>query len=197
MDKLGLEVTRPCKDLFYFDSSKVKCLGLIKELAISLAHIPAKILVMDVVVDDIPPKFGMLLSRSWVAKLNRALEMDMSYATIPIFGVQRRLYREQKLAYMMSSAERLNNHPIYLLDTEIGSSIFFTEGGKDNFSSQNAAFVPTQEELEGLWTVSFYGETCKEGATYGVWVKPPGGRDYIILINWPSIAQIMRQNMRL
>jgi hypothetical protein len=26
-------------------------------------------MVMDVVVDDIPPKFGMLLSRSWDAKL--------------------------------------------------------------------------------------------------------------------------------
>ena len=37
MDKLGLEVTRPYKYLFSFDSSKVKFLGLIKELVISLA----------------------------------------------------------------------------------------------------------------------------------------------------------------
>ena len=64
MDKLGLEVTMPYKDLFSFDSSKVKFLGLIKYLVISLAQIPTKSLVMDVVVADIPPKFGMLLSRS-------------------------------------------------------------------------------------------------------------------------------------
>ena len=81
---------------------------------------------MDVVVVDIPPKFGMLLSRSWEAKLKGALQMDMSYATILIFGVHRRLYREKNLAYMVSSVARSNNHPIYSLDTEIGSPIFFT-----------------------------------------------------------------------
>ena len=37
MDKLGLEVTIPYKDLFSFDSNRVKFLGLIKDLVISLA----------------------------------------------------------------------------------------------------------------------------------------------------------------
>jgi len=37
MEKLGLEVTRPYKDLHSFDSSKVKCIGLIKDLCITLA----------------------------------------------------------------------------------------------------------------------------------------------------------------
>ena len=135
MDELGLEVTRPYKYLFYFDSNKVKCLDLIKYLAISLAQIPSKTLVMDVVVVDIPPNFGMLLSRSWATNLNGALQMDMSYATIHVFVEKRRIFREQKLAYMVTNAERPNKHPIYSLDTEMGSTIFFTEGGKDSFSS--------------------------------------------------------------
>ena len=59
---LGLDITRPYKDLYCFDSKKVKCLGLIKDLVISLTQIPAKSLIMDVIVDDIPVKFGMLLS---------------------------------------------------------------------------------------------------------------------------------------
>lgn len=91
MEKLGLEVTRPYKDLFSFDSNKVKCMALIKDLALSLTQILSKSLVMDVVVADIAPKFGMLLSRSWSAKVKGMLQMDMSYATIPIFGEQRRL----------------------------------------------------------------------------------------------------------
>ena len=33
---LGLEVTRPYKDLYYFDSKKVKCLGLIKDMLVTL-----------------------------------------------------------------------------------------------------------------------------------------------------------------
>lgn len=69
MERLGLQVTRPYKDLFSFDSKRVQCIGLIKDVVVSLTQIPAKTIVMDIVVADIPPKFGMLLSRSWVAKI--------------------------------------------------------------------------------------------------------------------------------
>ena len=69
MESLGLEITRPYKDLYSFNSSRVKCLGLIKDLCVNLTQIPAKCLVMDIVVADVPPKYGMLLSRSWGAKL--------------------------------------------------------------------------------------------------------------------------------
>jgi hypothetical protein len=89
MEKLGLEVTRPYKDLHSFESSKVKCIGLIKYLCFTLAQISTKFLVMDIVIADIPPKYGMLLSRSWEAKLRGTLQLDMSYATIPFFGQQR------------------------------------------------------------------------------------------------------------
>ena len=66
---------------------------------------PKKSLVIDMVVADAPPKFGMLLSRSWEAKLKGTFQMDLSYATIPVFGEQRRLYRENHLAYMINNKE--------------------------------------------------------------------------------------------
>jgi hypothetical protein len=40
---------------------------------VSLSQIPSNNMVMDVVVVDIPPNFGVLLSRSWVAKLKGTL----------------------------------------------------------------------------------------------------------------------------
>jgi hypothetical protein len=86
MEKLGLDITRPYNDLYSFDSSKVKCIGLIKYLCITLAQIPAKSMVMDIVVANIPPKYGMFLSRSWGANLHGTLQLDMSYATNPLFG---------------------------------------------------------------------------------------------------------------
>ena len=93
MERLGLEITKPYKDLYSLDSSRVKCLGLIKDLSVNLAQIPAKSLVMDIVVVDIPPKYGMFLSRSWGSKLQGNLQMDMKYATILIFNQPRILYR--------------------------------------------------------------------------------------------------------
>ena len=100
---LGLEITRPYKDLYSFDSKRVKCLGLIKDMVVSLNNFPSKIVVMDVVVADIPPKFGILLSRSWTSKLKGILQMDMSCATIPIRNENKRLYSEKRLPYIMSS----------------------------------------------------------------------------------------------
>jgi len=37
VDELGLDITKPYHDLFSFDSRKVKCLGLIKDLANTLS----------------------------------------------------------------------------------------------------------------------------------------------------------------
>jgi hypothetical protein len=127
MNELGLDITRSYKDIFSFDLRKFKCLGLIKDLVMSLAQIPSKNMVMDVVVADIPPNFGMLLSRLWAAKLKGTLQMDMSYAMIPIFGQERRLYKEVLLKYMVSSKTHPNNHPIYSIDTKVGSSIFYND----------------------------------------------------------------------
>jgi len=64
MENLNLDITRPYQDLFSFDSSQVKCLGLIKDLCVSLVQYPAKTILMDIVVVDIPAKYGTLLSRS-------------------------------------------------------------------------------------------------------------------------------------
>jgi hypothetical protein len=36
MDELVLEITKTYHDLYYFDSRKVKCLGVIKDLVVSL-----------------------------------------------------------------------------------------------------------------------------------------------------------------
>ena len=69
MDRLGLEITKPYKDLYSFHLIRVKCLGLIKVLCVNLAQIPDKSLVMDIVFVDVPTKYGMLLSRSWGAKI--------------------------------------------------------------------------------------------------------------------------------
>jgi hypothetical protein len=86
MDRLGLEITRPYGDLYSFDSRRVKCMGMIKDLVVTLAQVLVKSILMDVVIVDIPPKYGLLLSRSWGAKLAGSLQLDMNYATIPMFG---------------------------------------------------------------------------------------------------------------
>ena len=70
---MSLEITRPYKYLYSFHSRKVKCLGMIKYMVVTLTKIPSKTVLMDVVVEEIPPKFGILLSRTWTSKLKGGL----------------------------------------------------------------------------------------------------------------------------
>ena len=125
MEILDLDITRPYKDLFSFDSSQVRYLGLIKDLCVSLVQYPAKTILMDVVVANIPPKYGMLLSRSWGAKLQGSLQLDMSYATILVFGQPKRLYRETLRKYVVSSQEKPQNFPIYSMHSDMDSFILY------------------------------------------------------------------------
>lgn len=64
MEKLNLDITRLDRDLFSFDSSQVRCLGIFKDLCVSLVQYPTKTILMDIFVADIPPKYGMLFPRS-------------------------------------------------------------------------------------------------------------------------------------
>ena len=118
MKQLNLQVTRPYIDLYSFDSNKVEFLGVIKDMVVSLAQIPARSMVMDVVVSDIPARFGMLLSRSWGAKLGRVLKLDFTYAIILIFGgEERRLYRETRFVKTITKNGASNSH-IYSQDKD-------------------------------------------------------------------------------
>ena len=117
MEALGLSITKPYHDLFAFDTRVVKCLGVIKDLVVNLAQLPMKSVIMDMVVVDIAPKFGMLVSRSREKGVGGTLQMDSSYATIPIFvGEQRSLYREVQFSYLVSDNNHLANHPIYSVE---------------------------------------------------------------------------------
>lgn len=76
----------------FFQFKKSQVFGPNQEFMCQPGTNPAKGLVIDIVVADIPPKYGMLLSRSWGTKLQGNLQRDMSYDTIPIFNKTMRLY---------------------------------------------------------------------------------------------------------
>jgi hypothetical protein len=69
LEELGLEITKSYHYLYSFDSRRVQCLGVIKDMVVTLFHLPMKSVVMDIVVADVPPKFGMFLLRSWIKRL--------------------------------------------------------------------------------------------------------------------------------
>ena len=88
MEQLGIQINRPYKDLCSFDSKRVKCLGMIKDLVVNLAQILAKSVVMDIVVAGILARFGMLLSRSCRTKIGGSKLMVNHGSALSTFKVK-------------------------------------------------------------------------------------------------------------
>jgi hypothetical protein len=169
MEELGLDINRPYHDLYYFDSKKVKFLGVMKDVVVTLSQLPMKSVVLDVIVADIPPKFGMLISRSWAKKVGGTLQMDLSYATILVFGgEQRRLYREVRLDYLVSDHENPTNQPIYVVEHDLGSSIFHMSNEMAQVSVRKTTTTVGDSEDNFIWKMYFDGACSKEGSRDGI-----------------------------
>jgi hypothetical protein len=50
MEKLWLDITRPYKDLDSFDSKRVQCLRIVKDLVVRVVQVPRKFVMMDAVI---------------------------------------------------------------------------------------------------------------------------------------------------
>jgi ribonuclease HI len=136
-----------------------------------------KSVVMDIVVADVPPKFGMLLSRSWIKRLGGTLQMDLTYATIPVFGGEhRRLYREAQLAYIVSDEADPTNHPIFSLDTDLGSILLQLTNTPEaplQIRKQPVSFHEVHPPTTAVWKMFFDGASSRDGAGVGiVFVSP-------------------------
>jgi hypothetical protein len=166
MEELRLEVTKTYHDLYSFDSRKVKCLRVIKDLVVSLFQLPMKSVVMDIVVFDVPPKFGMLFSRSWIKRLGGMLQMGISYATIPMFGEEhRRIYRESQLSYIISDEANPTNHPIFAIDIDLGTNILqLTDGPQESIEIRKQPITSSEDPPSSvsIWKIFFYGASSRE-----------------------------------
>ena len=95
MEAMGFQITRPYNNVRGMDSTHVHAFELIKNIKEYLFSCSNIYTLMDVVVVDLPPVYGMLLSRRWSAGLGGQLQMELSYTTIPNSdGKMVRIYQE-------------------------------------------------------------------------------------------------------
>jgi hypothetical protein len=114
-----------------------------------------KSVVMDIVVVDVPPKFVMILSRYWIKRIGGTLHMDLTYATIPMFGGEhRRLYKEAHLAYIISDESDPTNHPIFSLDIELGAILLQLTNAPEpalKIKNQSMGFHEASFSTTSIW----------------------------------------------
>ena len=76
MQQLNLKTTRPYQNVCAMDSRPVEVEGMVENHLVRLAKYPDIQITMDILVIDVPDKWGMLLSRKWGATLGGSIQMD-------------------------------------------------------------------------------------------------------------------------
>jgi hypothetical protein len=87
----------------------------------------------------------------------------MSYATIPVFGQQRTLYKETLMKYMVSSQEKPHNYPLYSAHSDLNSFILYIDGDMKEPETQLMEDTSSQEEgLESIEVAKIKNVITKE-----------------------------------
>ena len=148
-------------------------------MMVSLAQIPARSLVMDLVVADIQARFGMLLTRSWGAKLGGVLKLDFTYAIIPVFGGEEsRLYRETWFVKSITK-NGASNSPMYNQEKDDFSCFMLQDNvelAEDNKRQLTSTCLNIELQTEGVWKFYFDGAYSKEGTGVGFLLITPRGK---------------------
>lgn len=124
MKQLGLDVHRPYGNVCRLDSRSMSIHDVIKDMVVRLIASQDISIIMDIVVVDLPPSYGMLLSRKFSSSLSGTIQMDLSFASIPNpEGRLVRIMREPKKPFHVEKATRQVNRsgrvsPIYYIDDE-------------------------------------------------------------------------------
>jgi hypothetical protein len=102
--------------------------------------------------------------------------MDLSYATIPVFGGEkRRLYSEEKLAYIISDEANPTNHPIFYFDTDLGSIILELTDAPETpleIRKQPITFCEIPPPNTSIWNMFFDIVSSKGVGVVVVFVSP-------------------------
>jgi ribonuclease HI len=91
-------------------------------------------------------------------------------------GEHRRLYREAQLAYIISDEANPTNHPIFSLDTDLGSSLLqLTHTPEPPLELREHPTTPHEfpPSITSIWKMFFDGACSREGAGAGVFFVSP------------------------
>jgi hypothetical protein len=178
MERLGLKITRPYHNVCAMDSREIETHGIIIGLQVKLAFHPDIAFKMDVLVIDVPDAWGMLISRKWGATMGGCLNMDLSYATIPLPPPSTesiRLLRETERKFHIEDPKEPMNEFICHM-TDMGS-----------FSVCSNFLAPVKEKFKDekisdrAWKMNFDGAHSRSGKGAGIVLKSPTGSHTTLL----------------
>jgi hypothetical protein len=110
------------------------------------------------------------------------MKMDMTYANVPIFGGEIiRLYREEKFVYVFSDPKNPMNHPIYVVDEDLGCCILYVNEEYNETLMSIDPLVSHVEEVDSIWKMFLDGVYLKEGVGADILLISPAKKKKFVL----------------
>jgi len=78
-----LYITRCIDGVIQLDSSSIDMVGSVKGVPITLNAFPDIYVIQDIIMVDLPPLFGIYLSREFTTKLRGYLALDYTHLLLP------------------------------------------------------------------------------------------------------------------
>lgn len=103
--ELGMWVDTTYGRFYVMDNRSVPVVGIMKNVECKLASSPEASYKTGITIVDVPPHYGMLLSRQWSNLIGGHVQLDLSYATIPVNGQEVRIEREPHSTYIIENIE--------------------------------------------------------------------------------------------
>lgn len=174
MEVFGLKVDTKQGSCCALDFREVPVIGTISAMPYKLVSYPDHELTMSVLVVDIPPRYGMLLSRKWSATMGGNLQCDLSFATFHVDNKVVKIKRESRVTYMIEDTR--DETTTCFLDTDINTfraELVILE--KEKIPALISQEAIKCSEFTEVWTMYFDGASSKEGAGAGarvVFISP-------------------------
>lgn len=185
-DVMGLPMTRTSTEVLQLDSTPIKIVGVIKDIVLKIHKCPSVIITQEVMVVELPPLFGLCLSREFITKVGGYLAMDYTHYLIPCGNKRVRLNNEEIFQFHVEKKEEVcaifgeleeSDELLEELQTKdpcsmsMLNTIYDLEFG-NYYLIEPESFIPklAREGLrrDKIWEMSFDGAKSKNGSKVGI-----------------------------
>ncbi|KAH9303049.1 hypothetical protein KI387_014632, partial [Taxus chinensis] len=120
-----------------------------------------------ILVADIPPSYGMLLSRNFCKDVGGEIQMDWSHALIPVDGQMKKLLPEKQSEYIVQKTD------------DPKAQILYEDRGHGNYMILSPDEIRpckiSPKDPNGVWVLEFDGSCSSAGSGAGVLLISPEG----------------------
>ncbi|KAH9310005.1 hypothetical protein KI387_037916, partial [Taxus chinensis] len=158
---LGLTLTCAFGSCYSMESRKFPLVGRIKDAQLAFDVFPEKRVLATILVADIPPSYGMLLSRNLCKEVGGETHMDWSHALIPVNGKMKKLLPEKQTEYIVQKTD--DPKASQTLYANIGHGNYMIMSQDEEKSPKGVIHDPN-----GIWALEFDRSCSLAGSGVGV-----------------------------